>query len=174
MSDSAHPVSLCENCGGLSQQRCSRCKAFFVCSRECMRAVWRRHKPDCDNVVAATEYYRAVGAPDAPGVPCTIKVEDKLRIDARSTAIYRKYGVNELPDAHSTMEAGTKLALFLEVLREYDTCSMQNRGLPLPQKRCLNRFYNQVRQRALEMFTPDQFAQLDAQIKADHVGFVSH
>ncbi|KAE8906224.1 hypothetical protein PF005_g16146 [Phytophthora fragariae] len=137
-----HPVSLCENCGKLSHQRCSRCKAFFVCSRECLNAAWPRHKPDCNKVVAATKYFEAIGAPEGSGVPCMISTEDMLRLDARSIAVYRKYGVDELPDSDSTMEVNTKYALFLDVLRENDTCTASNRGRPLPEKLLLNKYYN--------------------------------
>ncbi|EEY63883.1 uncharacterized protein PITG_02382 [Phytophthora infestans T30-4] len=103
---SGHPVNMCENCGALSPQRCGRCKAFFICSRECMKAVWRRHKPDCDKIVAATEYLKSIGD-EGSGVPCMISAGDKLLLDNRCLAVYQKYGYQ----------------LFLDILRENDTCS---------------------------------------------------
>ncbi|KAE8971634.1 hypothetical protein PR001_g26831 [Phytophthora rubi] len=100
-----------------------------------------------------------------------ISTEDMLRLDARSIAVYRKYGVDELPDSDSTMEVNAKYALFLDVLRENDTCTASNRGRPLPEKLLLNKYYNGMYARAKEIFSPSRFAQLAAQIKEEHAGY---
>ncbi|GMF13671.1 unnamed protein product [Phytophthora lilii] len=131
-----------------------------------MKKVWPRHKPDCDAIVAATKYFESSGVMDSSSVSCMISVDDMLRLDDRGIAIYRKYGVDELPDSTSTVDTDKKLALFLEVLRENDTCRSVNRGLPLPEILILNRYFNGMYDRAKKIFTASQFAQLDAQIKA--------
>jgi hypothetical protein len=51
----------CLNLGGLSEaglvagagSRCSGCKAWYYCSRECQVAAWRLHKPVCKRLQAA-------------------------------------------------------------------------------------------------------------------------
>ncbi|KAL4155152.1 hypothetical protein PRNP1_007265 [Phytophthora ramorum] len=139
-----------------------------------MTAVWPWHKLDCNTVVATTKYFQSIGDPEASGVSCMLPTEDVLRLDDLSIAIYQKYGVDELPDHDSELDEDKKLALFLGVLRENDTCTPVNRARPLPEKLLLNRYYNGMYERAKDIFTPTKFAQLDAQIKADHVGMATH
>lgn len=138
-----------------------------------MNAAWPRHRPECDNVVVATQYFEEIGAPEGPGIPCMITAEDIFRLSARSVAVYHKYGVDDLPDANSTMEVNTKYALFLAVLRENDTCTAVNRSRPLPEKLMLNKYYNGMYTQAKEIFSPSRFAQLEAQIKEDHAGYAT-
>ncbi|ETP32535.1 hypothetical protein F442_18776 [Phytophthora nicotianae P10297] len=82
--------------------------------------------------------------------------------------------VNDLPDQNLTMVAATKYQLFLDILRVIDTCFTANRGLPLPKKLMLNRYFSIMYQRAKEVFMFNQFADLDAQIKTDHGDIASH
>ncbi len=54
MTSVSHPgevsldvVSPCIRCSGVSEKKCSACKAVFYCSRECQKRDWRRHKQEC-------------------------------------------------------------------------------------------------------------------------------
>lgn len=37
----------CASCGDAAQQRCSKCKSEWYCSRECQLTRWKDHKPIC-------------------------------------------------------------------------------------------------------------------------------
>lgn len=39
---------LCQVCGTIATQRCSRCKNVWYCSRECQLKQWKEHKAMCD------------------------------------------------------------------------------------------------------------------------------
>ena len=40
--------ALCDGCGKLATQRCSRCKNVWYCSRECQLKQWKGHKALCE------------------------------------------------------------------------------------------------------------------------------
>ena len=45
---------LCVQCSAFGcPNRCSRCKQVWYCSRECQKAHWKVHKPDCRACPAA-------------------------------------------------------------------------------------------------------------------------
>merc|ERR1712228_436677 len=41
---------ICAKCGHDAQQRCSRCKSEWYCSRECQVKSWKKHKPICNTI----------------------------------------------------------------------------------------------------------------------------
>ena len=46
----------CENCGTAETKeaklkKCARCKMVAYCNRDCQKAHWKEHKPDCDKWV---------------------------------------------------------------------------------------------------------------------------
>ena len=41
---------VCAKCGHDAQQRCSRCKSEWYCSRECQLKSWKKHKPICNTI----------------------------------------------------------------------------------------------------------------------------
>ena len=47
------PTAVCAGCGKTSEelqrslQRCTRCYSACFCSKECLKANWKRHKPNC-------------------------------------------------------------------------------------------------------------------------------
>ncbi|RLN55259.1 hypothetical protein BBJ29_009052 [Phytophthora kernoviae] len=161
-------LALCENCGQPSRHRCSRCKAFVVCGKECMKAVWSRHKPDCDTMVGARKMLKDSGTP-VSGVPFSLEPDALLRLNARTLEVYRKHGVEEPPKRGSSMDVRKKLEFFLDVLREHDTSSLENRDLPLGEKLFLNCRYNNSYRYALETFTPNEINQLNGMMRTHHV-----
>lgn len=170
MQNQEEPVrALCENCGQPARLRCSRCKAFPVCDKKCMAAVWRRHKPDCDNLVASSKKMEEAGA-TVSGVPFELPVESFQRLNARMLEIYSRHGIEEPPERGSTMDVEKKLAFFLDVLREHDTSSQENRNLPMPEKLLLNRRYNNTYRHAVDTFTGGEINQLNELMRRNHVG----
>ncbi|KAJ3033834.1 hypothetical protein HDV00_005799 [Rhizophlyctis rosea] len=43
----------CAACGNLTTLRCSRCKFINVCSKDCMKRIWKVHKPECQMLSAS-------------------------------------------------------------------------------------------------------------------------
>ncbi|EEY63884.1 uncharacterized protein PITG_02383 [Phytophthora infestans T30-4] len=132
----------CENCGKPSHKRCSRCKAFAVCDKACMAAIWRRHKPDCNNVVATQKH-----------------------LD-----VYTKYGVEEPPGRKSKMNVDKKSAFFLDFLKVHDSSSPENKNAPLPEKLFLNRRYNNAYSHAMKTLTFLELDRLNALMQKHHIG----
>ncbi|RLN92281.1 hypothetical protein BBJ28_00021419, partial [Nothophytophthora sp. Chile5] len=138
---------------------------------ECLAAAWRKHKPDCDKVFEARKQLRSSGASlSGQGVPFSISTDELSRLNRRTMAVYQKHGVNLPPGRGSSMDVGKKLAFFLDVLREHDTSSPENKSLSLPEKLFLNRRYNNTYRHALETFPPREITQLNAMMHASHVG----
>lgn len=162
----------CENCGELARSRCSRCKAISICSKECMSAIWKKHKRDCDNIVNARELLDAVPykSNKSGAVSATISPDDFLAINQRTRAVYIRHGINDPPAKGSTMDSNKKLAFFLDMLREHDTSDEANRTLPLPTKLLLNRRYNNTYRHAVDTFTPRELERLHALMQSQHIG----
>ncbi|KAG7375652.1 hypothetical protein PHYPSEUDO_000354 [Phytophthora pseudosyringae] len=162
-------IALCENCRKPSHKRCSRCKAFAVCSEECMRIVWSRHEVDCNKVVEARKQVEQAEA-HVSGVPCMIDPEALLRLNRRALDVYQKHDVDEPPGRGSNMDVNKKLAFFLDVLKAHDSSSPDNQSLPLAEKLLLNRRYNNTYRHAAETFTANEIARLQALMRTHCVG----
>jgi hypothetical protein len=48
----------CAKCGQAAEQRCSRCKQEWYCSRKCQVEAWKGHKSVCDLMINASEKLR--------------------------------------------------------------------------------------------------------------------
>ncbi|ETN17270.1 hypothetical protein PPTG_05111 [Phytophthora nicotianae INRA-310] len=165
------PVGIvpCENCGKPSHKRCSRCKAFAVCDKACMVAIWSRHKPDCNNVVAARKKL-AEGGASVSGVPCSIDPDSLLLLNRLTGDVYAKHGVEEPPGRGSTMNVEKKLAFFLDFLKVHDSSSPENKNRPLAEKLFLNRRYNNAYRHATENFTARELNRLNVLMQKHQVG----
>ena len=42
---------ICEECGEMATQRCSRCKLAWYCTRDCQLRQWKKHKKLCNMFV---------------------------------------------------------------------------------------------------------------------------
>ena len=56
---------LCEICGALARNKCSKCKAAWYCSRAHQRDHWRSHRHRCGTEAAKAQQY-APGSTTAP------------------------------------------------------------------------------------------------------------
>ncbi|KAF4034153.1 MYND finger [Phytophthora infestans] len=159
----------CENCGKPSHKRCSRCKAFAVCDKACMAAIWRRHKPDCNNVVATQKQLNEAGT-SVSGVPWSIDPDAFFRLNRLSLDVYTKYGVEEPPGRKSKMNVDKKSAFFLDFLKVHDSSSPENKNAPLPEKLFLNRRYNNAYSHAMKTLTFLELDRLNALMQKHHIG----
>lgn len=140
-----------------------------MCGEECMKAAWGKHKADCNKVVEARDTAKQTGI-ELSGVPCMIDPEAAIRLNRRALDVYEKHGVSEPPGRGSTMDVGKKLAFFLDVLKEHDSSSPENRNLPLAEKMFLNRRFNNTYKHAMETFPSNELNQLQTMMKTHHVG----
>ncbi|KAJ3293674.1 Zinc finger MYND domain-containing protein 10 [Rhizoclosmatium sp. JEL0117] len=46
----------CGKCGRLAENRCSKCKSEWYCSRKCQVEAWKIHKPICEVLVQAIDF----------------------------------------------------------------------------------------------------------------------
>ncbi|KAL3674319.1 hypothetical protein V7S43_000274 [Phytophthora oleae] len=134
-----------------------------------MKAAWGKHEADCNKVVEARETVKQTGA-EVTGVPCRIDPEAMLCLNRRALDVYEKHGVSEPPGRGSKMDVGKKLAFFLDVLKEHDSSSPENRNLPLAEKLFLNRRFNNTYKHAMETFPPNELNRLNTLMKTNHVG----
>ncbi|KAG7379321.1 hypothetical protein PHYBOEH_012000 [Phytophthora boehmeriae] len=131
--------------------------------------MWPKHKADCDKVVEASKMLKDSGK-TVSGVPCLLEPDALLRLNARTLAVYQKHGVDEPPGRGSSMDVTKKLEFFLDVLREHDSSSPENKGLPLAEKLFLNRRFNNTYRHALTTVKPNEIDQLCGMMRIHHVG----
>lgn len=167
----------CDVCSGPTTRRCGRCKAATVCSKECFKIYWPKHKKDCDNIAGTAQLINDNNVP-------TQKTTEKemffqltgddaaiiQQYNSATHALYTKYDIEEPPTRNSTMPVRAKIEFFLEHLELYDTSSPKNATVPLPVKLFLNRRYNNTYKHALEHFTAAEHTLLDAQMRARKIG----
>ena len=56
MSGSSRPANEnpCEWCDKLTTKMCSGCHEVHLCSKVCLKAIWKEHKRTCEKTKAAT------------------------------------------------------------------------------------------------------------------------
>lgn len=100
----------CSVCSKETRQKCSQCRALFVCSRECFKEVWRNHKPDCTDIQQLKAMLNEIGykSPIPKSIPYVVEgatLEFRQDLIRKWNAVWDKYGVTEPPTKTSdTME----------------------------------------------------------------------
>lgn len=162
----------CNVCATPTIKRCSRCSAFALCSPECMKTAWPKHKSDCKNIVASRKAQQDAGLAlrDEKTIPCQLTAEDFLALNALAMGVYEKHDIYDLPMKGSTMDSKKKIDMFLDFLDVHDSSSEKQAEAPLPAKLFLNRRFNNAIKHAEEHFTANEFRQLLKQVKDRRIG----
>ncbi|KAI9334535.1 hypothetical protein BDR26DRAFT_866792 [Obelidium mucronatum] len=111
----------CESCKTPTSKRCSKCKALAVCSPECFKAVWKKHKADCTKLAAA-----AANAPQGhfpKGIPFVLSSgTDEMQllgtINKETMDLYVRHGIDGDPPEGDSLLSDQKLAAFFADMLE--------------------------------------------------------
>ena len=168
----------CDVCQTLTTLRCSRCKALAICSQKCMKENWPNHKKDCNNIldskVAATREMNRIGyTPSETGggsVPIGLDLNILKDATVENMKIYEKYGLQDPPLKDTPISSINKIELLLEVLVLYDTSSIKNKYLPLPQKMFYNRRYNNTINHAKDNLYPHEHQMFINEMRLRRIG----
>lgn len=165
----------CGVCSTPTTKRCNRCHALAICSVECMKAAWPKHKPDCKNIVKSRQEMQDVGfkSQDEKAIPCSMSGDDFLAATQFAMGVYEKHGIIDLPMKGDTMDSKKKIDFFLDFLDVHDSSSERHAEAPLPLKLLFNRRYNNCMKHAQEHFTAREFRQLTEQAKERRIGAVN-
>lgn len=140
----------CVVCATPSKQRCSGCKAITVCSKACLKSIWKTHKPECKNVSDARKRHeKAVAASETPashfrkGIPFSADVNTLISFNNTTVAVWKKHGVTGAPpDANTSMSTQALVMFFSDMLEACDAGSPANKDVELSLRLFMNRRYN--------------------------------
>ncbi|TMW56178.1 hypothetical protein Poli38472_008826 [Pythium oligandrum] len=141
-----------------------------------MKARWKRHKPDCENICTARNAFP--NAQLLPGEVMTtvmthwtsLTLERIAVLEGKGHAAYDSYGVDSLPAKRSPMSKPKKLALYVDVLDAYCSNSKENKDLPLVERYLLNSLHNNVYHHGKEHLEPEEWVDLHVLMKIFQVG----
>lgn len=166
----------CVTCSKVTESRCGRCKAQFLCSKECQQRSWPTHKKECRSIAQARALFPN-GVPQSPNgmasVPASFNVSELLELNQKTQDVYVKHGLSEPPTTRSTMSSDQKLAFFLDMLEAVDSSSPSNKVLPLNHQVVLNRRYNNTYRNAREVLCNRDFVQLERGMRSRGIGAVN-
>jgi hypothetical protein len=162
-TDPANPenkLGRCSTCDAPTSKKCSRCKAFSICSKDCFTKAWKAHKADCNELFAARETAEKAEFPTSSyfkgsmaGIPTAMDGATFLSVNERMKNVYAKYKVEEPPTmTNKTLSDERTAEFFADVLEAHDSGSQANKEEPLSVRLFLNRRYNNIFMHAMNNF----------------------